>query len=113
MANLLYTILCTMMMMVACIYCSPIKRTATDQQATDCYGTECYYDPDYFNTDTIVNVNFPENLTEVVLSVLPLIPAMMENHDQQIENLTTVVETQMSNTLTQMAATQKIRCQIL
>ena len=120
MASLLYTILCLMMMLLACIYCSPIKRSATDQQATDCYGTECYFDPDYFNTDTIVNVNFPENLTQVVLSVLPLIPDMMEKHDQQIQNLTAVVtqlvqnqltqiggaETEMSNTMTQMAATQ-------
>ena len=75
---------------MGCIYSSPIKRSATDQQATDCNGTECYYDPDYINTDTIVNVTFPENLTDVALTVLPLIPNLMIKHEQQIQNLTSV-----------------------
>ena len=53
---------------------SPVKRTLTDQMATDdCYGTDCYYNPDYF--DTSVDVKFPENLTNSILSALPEIEA--------------------------------------
>ena len=57
-------------------YCIPIKPQSPDQGATDeCYGTECYYYDTDYPTDTTVNVNFPENLTDAVLSSLPVIEA--------------------------------------
>ena len=60
---------------VAC-YCIPIKPQSPDQGATDeCYGTECYYYDTDYPTETTVNVNFPENLTDAVLSFLPVIEA--------------------------------------
>ena len=60
---------------VAC-YCILIKPQSQDQGATDeCYGTECYYYDTDYPTDTTVNVNFPENLTDAVLSSLPVIEA--------------------------------------
>ena len=71
-----HTLICLLVTLFVACYCIPIKPQSPDQGATDeCYGTECYnYDTDY-TTDTTVNVNFPENLTDAVLSSLPVIEA--------------------------------------
>ena len=73
MASMVYTSLCvTMMILVA--NCSPIKRSTAEQQAT-----------------IIVKVKIPDNLTHAIVTVLPLIPDMMEKQDQQIQNLTAIM----------------------
>ena len=72
MAPSVHTLICLLITLFVACYCSPIKRQTPNQGATyECSGTNCYYHP----TDTAANSNFPENLTDAVLSSLPVIEA--------------------------------------
>ena len=78
---------------------SPLKHTLTDQMATNgCPGTVCYYDPDYF--DTKVDVKFPQNLTNSVLSALPQIEAS-QSEMVALQNKTFVSQEKMVSLLEQ------------
>ena len=71
MARSPFTLVCVLITLILECYCIPIKPQSPNQGATDeCYGTYCYYGTVY-STDTTVNVNFPENLTEADMLSLP------------------------------------------
>ena len=123
MAPVVHTLICLLATLFVACYCIPIKPQSPDQGATDeCYGTECYYYDTDYPTDTTVNVNFPENLTEAVLLALPKIlssqsemvtlqnktvnlldqrlkdmEASMESIDHQIQNMTATMSALMGN----------------
>ena len=110
MACLVHSLICLLITLFVACYCIPIKPQSPDQGATDeCYGTNCYYDDLDFTTDTIVNVNFPQNLTDAVLLALPNIQgsqsemvALLNNTQISQDKVVDVLEHRLENMETWM-----------
>ncbi len=62
-----HTIILVLVLAFPSLFAAPIKRRVIDP---DCYGTNCEWDPDYQED---IEINFPDNLTQTIMSVLPSI----------------------------------------
>ena len=70
MAPSVHSLICLLTTLFVACYCIPIKPQSLNQGVTDeCYGTNCYYDDLDFTTDTIVNVNFTQKLTDTLPNI--------------------------------------------